>query len=69
MSAMEPDAYGYLFTADLELASAGHERSRQVELGVSDIGSCRERTRRVIVQAPKTDKPSTAAADLGRWIH
>lgn len=66
---MDARSYAAGFRADIDVYEAREERSRQTELGVSDIGVCREKARRIIAKVPASDAPSTWAAFSGKANH
>jgi hypothetical protein len=69
---LSPEDYAAEFVLDLTVDDAMSDRSRQAdrrELGVSDIGTCREYVRLFLDGVPFTDQPKTTAARLGSYIH
>lgn len=44
-------------------------RSRQTQLGISDVGVCREKARRLLAGIEPCDAPSLRAAEMGIAVH
>lgn len=68
---MSPDDYAASFRFDLEADDKLRPRSLQSDdgkVGISEIGWCREATRRTILRIPKTDAPSPWTAMVGTYI-
>lgn len=68
---MTPEEYAQSFTFDLLLDDMGRGRSQQTDarqLGMSDLGGCREYVRRFTLNHPFTDAPKRLPAMLGTWI-
>lgn len=68
---LTPSEWEEIFYADLIAHDHGSDRSLQAKAGIigpSDL-VCRERARRIVVEAPRTDEPSMNAAILGTYIH
>jgi hypothetical protein len=71
VSAIAPDDYAAGFRFDLEADDKLRPRSLQSDdgkIGISEIGWCREATRRAILRTPKTDSPPQWAAMVGTYI-
>jgi hypothetical protein len=71
-AALSPEEYAAGFVLDLTVDDMMSPRSQQAdarELGVSDIGKCREYVRLFLDGVPFTDQPKTTAARLGTYIH
>lgn len=61
-----------MWQVGLRADDMGRDRSIQSAAGitgVSDIGVCRERTRRNLIGAERTDADSSSAATIGTYIH
>lgn len=68
---LTPDEWALTFWEDLTAHDYGSDRAEQARSGIigpSDL-VCRERARRIVVEAPITDYPSSMAAILGTYIH
>lgn len=65
MSILSPDEYAAGITLSLDQWDARRERSQQTAVGISDVGVCHERTRRVYLGMPETDSPPNMAAIRG----
>jgi hypothetical protein len=56
-------------TAAIRRVEARSSRSRQRELGASEIGTCRRRTAYRLAGTPETNGGTGLQATLGHWIH
>lgn len=60
--------YG-LLTNSMMAQDANRDRSKQVEIGPSELGVCRRKVYYRITQAPKLNETEKLAPILGTWIH
>ena len=58
-----------LVTTSMLAQDANRDRSKQVAIGPSELGSCRRKVYYRITQAPKVNKTEKLAAILGTYIH
>lgn len=68
---MNAEDYAAHLMWDLDAHASASPRSQQAlrgEIGASDLGFCRERTRRVLTHAVPTDVPDKWSAILGNYI-
>lgn len=71
-AALNATEYAEGFLLDLmidDMMSARTQQANRRELGVSDIGKCREYVRLFLDGVPFTDQPKTTAARIGTFIH
>jgi hypothetical protein len=71
MSVFTPDDISLFITDLIDSTSARTERSQQSasnRIGVSDVGHCREKVRRMIVEEPRTDERGYLEAFLGTAV-
>lgn len=71
-ASLSPEEYAEGFLLDLVVDDMLSDRSQQAdrrELGVSDIGKCREYVRLFLDGVPYSDQPKATAARLGSYIH
>lgn len=69
---MNPDEAAAEWLSAIMMADATTDRSAQQALGVlgvSDVGTCRERARRMVTGMPHTDAPTGLAAWIGTQLH
>jgi hypothetical protein len=68
----DADTYSGMWTLALKAADAGRDRSVQAssgQIGVSDIGGCREKTRRRLMGEAPSSSTDNIAAICGTMIH
>lgn len=71
-AALTPEEYAEGFLLDLlvdDLMSPRTQQANARELGVSDIGKCREYVRLFLDDVPFSDQPKTTAARIGTYVH
>lgn len=71
MSALSAEDYAATFSADLAAADRSAPRSllsASGQVGISDLGGCSEKVRRMIAKTPATDSPSGRAAMIGNAL-
>jgi hypothetical protein len=71
MTVLSADDYAGQVGFTLEAADLTKARSIQSasgQVGVSDLGGCREKVRRMVVGCPRTDSPDTLQARVGTYI-
>ena len=66
---MDESAYAAWMGTALDSYAVTQERARQTRLGISDIGTCREKARRLLAGERATDAPSLRAAEMGTAVH
>lgn len=58
-----------LLTGALNAQDSGRDRSKQIEIGPSQIGGCRRQVYYQLIDAPKTHEPDKLSSMMGTAIH